>query len=650
MFRMKSDRSLIATRIVCLLAVLVIPAVIYGKDSWTSVKSKNFTLVGNASEKEIKQVATRLEQFREVFSLLFPHSKLAGLPTTVIVFKNNSSFKPYKPVADGKVVDVLGYFQSGRDVNYIALSAEKVSDETLRVIFHESAHLLINNTFGRAKIPPWFNEGLAEYYSSFKIEDSRKVSLGNPIPGHLYLLRSAKLWPLPSLFGIDYYTLERNGHDSRGLFYAQSWALVHYLMQRDSDSQKQLTKFLDLILAKTPTEQAFREAFKTDYSTFEKELANYIRKSSYRIDVATFERNLEFDDQMTSAPITEAQAQAYLGDLLNHTNRPREAIVKLREALTMDPELSMAHASLGIALAREEKYTEALQHLAKAVTSDSSSHLAHFYYAYALSKQGWNESLGVQSYSVENAAIMRAELEKSIKAQPNFAESYSLLAFVNLVTNQNLDDAAKQIKKAISLSPGDEQYAFILAQIYLKSGDVPAARKIVEPLANTSSDPRIRSTAEGVLKAILKYEKDLEEYEKAMAKRRTELANNNLAASTETEVQLSTHAYLEDALRKPISGQLRVLGLLKRIECTTRAITFTVSVDDQTLKFSTPKFENLTITSFTEDVSGQLVCGPRKVAESIVLTYQPNKDVKMRTDGTVVALEFVPRDFRFRTN
>jgi hypothetical protein len=42
------------------------------KDNWTSIHSRSFLLIGNASEKEIRQVGTRLEQFREVFSYLFP--------------------------------------------------------------------------------------------------------------------------------------------------------------------------------------------------------------------------------------------------------------------------------------------------------------------------------------------------------------------------------------------------------------------------------------------------------------------------------------------------------------------------------------------------------------------------------------------------
>ena len=62
------------------------------KDNWISVKSRNFFLIGNASEKEVRQVGLKLEQFREVFTLLFKNINFSGtVPTTVVVFKSDSS-------------------------------------------------------------------------------------------------------------------------------------------------------------------------------------------------------------------------------------------------------------------------------------------------------------------------------------------------------------------------------------------------------------------------------------------------------------------------------------------------------------------------------------------------------------------------------
>src|SRR5215210_1706245 len=110
--------SLALLAVLCLLA-LAPQSETFAKDTWTSVRSKNFFLVGNASEKEIKRVATRLEQFRDVLSRLLNKANLtSSTPTTVVVFKSRSAYAPFAPP------NTAGYFQPGPDMNYIALSEE----------------------------------------------------------------------------------------------------------------------------------------------------------------------------------------------------------------------------------------------------------------------------------------------------------------------------------------------------------------------------------------------------------------------------------------------------------------------------------------------------------------------------------------------
>jgi len=357
--------TLVLATVFYFLAVIPTHRPVSAKDTWLSVRSNNFFLVGNASEKEIRQVAARLEQFRDVFSRLFPGMKFTSpVPTTVIVFKSDSSYKPFKPLADGKVVLVSGYFQPGREVNYITLTSEKREENPYSVIFHEYVHLLVNNTLGKTSVPPWFNEGLAEYYSTLAVEDDQKVYLGNLIGPHLQLLRSSQLFPLDKLFAVDYYSLERKKHETRGLFYAQSWALLHYLMQGNEGKRRpQLSLFLDLLRTNTPLEKAFRQAFQTDYAGMFRELKDYIQRNSYRIQVAKFEKKLEFEAELKTVPIAEAEALAYLGDLLYHLRRPDEATAKLKEALSLDASLPMANASLGMVLLEQKKMSEAKEHL-----------------------------------------------------------------------------------------------------------------------------------------------------------------------------------------------------------------------------------------------------------------------------------------------
>src|SRR2546422_10923715 len=114
-------RSFVSSFALALLIIGVGHQSAQAKETWTTVRSKNFTLVGNASEKDIRLVANRLEQFRNVFGLLFPTITMnSPVPTTVIVFKSDSSYKPFKVNPN-----VAGYFQPGEDVNYITLTTER---------------------------------------------------------------------------------------------------------------------------------------------------------------------------------------------------------------------------------------------------------------------------------------------------------------------------------------------------------------------------------------------------------------------------------------------------------------------------------------------------------------------------------------------
>ena len=195
-----------------LLCFLVLnPPVASAKDNWISVKSKNFLLIGNASEKQIKQVAGRLEQFREVFTKVFPHMKFnTPVPTTVVVFKSRNAYKVFGPPNSG------GYFQGGVDVNYIALSTERYGppgqddDGVFNIIFHEYTHLLVKNTFKNA--PAWFNEGLAVNYEGSDLAKQTEQ-----------VRKAASLLPLSRL--------ERSfaGLDAKQatLAYAQSAVAVH---------------------------------------------------------------------------------------------------------------------------------------------------------------------------------------------------------------------------------------------------------------------------------------------------------------------------------------------------------------------------------------------------------------------------------------
>ncbi len=638
--------GLVLATVFCFLVVSW-DAPVAARDTWTSVRSKNFLLLGNASEKDIRQVGVHLEQFREVFSRLFTSLNVnSPVPTTVIVFKNDDSYRPFKPNQY-----VAGFFQPGADVNYITLklSTDLHSDQDpFTTIFHEYTHLLVRNT--NHNVPTWFNEGLAEYYSTFSITGDQKVVMGRPIASHVYRLRENRMLPLRTLFQVDQKSPYYNERDKQSIFYAESWALMHYLiLGKDGQRLPQMLKFVELLSANVPVEQAFPQAFGMSFESIEQELRSYVQRDRYPIISGSFSTRVGYDTAMQTAPMTEAEVQAYLGDLLLHSNRD-DCEAYLQKALTLDPSLAMAHASLGMLRVRQGKPEEARKSLERAVAANSQNYLTHYYYAYALSREGNRD---MQTVAPEIANRMRAELKLAIQLRPDFAESYSLLAFVSLVTNSDLDETLEMVKSALANSPERNDLVYMLAQLYLRKEDFKTARQLIARL-NGDSDPERRRRAQGLLAQII----SLEELARVRQERdllaSVALHSSDFRDSHDLNGQpvlvrdVDPAAILRESLRKPAAGETRAQGILVRLDCDAKGITFIVKVNDRFLKLHTDSFSQLNILSFSEDAGKQLNCGIRKPANNVVVCYSPANDPRARVDGAIKSIEFVPSDFKLQ--
>ena len=635
----------------CLLLAVSSLAPVAAKDTWTSVRSKNFLLIGNASEKDIRRVGTRLEQFREVFSRLFTNMNVnSPVPTTVVVFKNDESYRPFKPNAN-----TAGYFQPGQDVNYITLKLGndlRGEQDPFTIIFHEYTHLLIKNTSGN--VPTWFNEGLAEYYSTFSISDDQKVVMGRPIASHVYLLRENRMLPLRTLFQVDQKSPYYNERDKQSIFYAESWALMHYLiLGKEGERVVQMGKFVELISAGMPTEQAFQQAFKTDFESVERELGSYIQRDRYPIITRSFNTRVGYDTVMESAKLTEAETLAYLGDLLLHSYR-EDSEEYLKKALALDPNLPMANASMGMLHVRRGKPDEARKSLERAVAASSQNYLIHYYYAYALSREGNRDMQTVLGFAPETVAIMRSELKRAIELRPDFLESYSLLAFVNLVSDSNLDETMELLKGAIARNPGRSDLVFMLAQIYMRKDDFKTTRELIDKLI-ADSDEEIRERARGLLAQLVSTEayrarvKELKEQQVADARRSPSLRESPAAGVPPEAVETFDHAaVLREALRKPAAGETQTQGKLARIDCEAKGITFLVRINERFLKLKSDSFSYVYLMSFSEDAKGEITCGLRNPENNVVVSYLPSSNVRLKVDGVIKAIEFVPDDFKLK--
>jgi tetratricopeptide (TPR) repeat protein len=614
-------------------------------EGWVSVRSQNFLVVGEANEKELRRVATRLEEFHAVFSRLLSAGHFDNsVPTTIIAFRDDPAYQPFKPLLGGQTAAfVAGYFQPGAEVNYITLALDSEAPRGSSTLLHEYTHLLVNNYFRDA--PLWLKEGLSEFYSTARISgDRRRVTLGVELPHRSRALRGRALLPLATLLAVDQQSPYYYDADKRGLFYAESWALVHYLLEgRGGERRAQLSRFIDLLAAGTPAEDSFRGAFQTDAAGIEGELANYVRLASYTESTEAFERPLDFDAQLRVEPLTKAEGLAYLGDLLLHTERAEEAEGFLRQALELDAGLAPARVSLGVLRLRQNRFTEAREELQRAADADPHSQLAHYYLADALNREGTvagTDDISVKDFE-ERTNRIRAELRRAIELAPNFLEPYRLLAAVEMERGDHPEEAAALLGRAISRAPRRLDFTLMLAQSRLLQGDFDAARKLAEPVALRAGEARLREQAQALLGRI-NARAELAVRLKSRADEATQLE----ASASGPTLPCDMPAQGGPQYKKLRFAGEQACGRLVRIECADDFVVLNVETGERTLRLRADDLRGIRFVTYTAAVkTGRLSCGAREPTELVLVTYRPKRDDKQGFDGEPVAVEFIPEDW-----
>src|ERR1039458_5188090 len=144
---------------------------------WLEIHSTYFTVITDAGEKKGQEVALRFEQMRAVFATLLMRDRLnQPLPLTIVAFKNYKSYYQSAPLRQGQPIDVPGFFLPGEDQNFIVLNL--FEEGSWRAVAHDFAHLLLSSNY--PPVPGWFDEGLAEYFSSIRLDDKKYEIGGDP--------------------------------------------------------------------------------------------------------------------------------------------------------------------------------------------------------------------------------------------------------------------------------------------------------------------------------------------------------------------------------------------------------------------------------------------------------------------------------------
>jgi len=239
-------------RISLLLIFLVTTGVRYGdaaqggtgaKYSFLRLSTDTLELISDAGEPQARRALARMQQMERLLGQRRTHIR-------AYLFKDDRWFGDLRPVPTAQ-----GFYQSAAERDYLAVIA---GPEGLRALSHEFVHASLEHTTARR--PVWLEEGVAEFYSTVALERDRWV-VGRPIENHVRALRQVD-WLTPrELFGIGKDSSVYNEGNRVGVFYAQSWAFVHFLYTQPGYREK-IAEFAELLDEGVPAEEACLRAFR----------------------------------------------------------------------------------------------------------------------------------------------------------------------------------------------------------------------------------------------------------------------------------------------------------------------------------------------------------------------------------------------------
>jgi tetratricopeptide (TPR) repeat protein len=533
--------SLFPKMLVAIVAGVVLSTSVLAAEQspWREIHSPHYTVITDAGDKKGMEVALRFEQMRAIFATLLMKDRLnEPVPLTILAFRNDKNYYQSAPLRQGQPIDVPGFFLPGEDQNCIVLNLAE--EESWRAVAHDFAHVLIDYNY--PPVPGWFDEGLAEYFSSIRLDDKKYEIGGDPElhstpPNSLTELLSSQAWlALPDLLTMkrDTSTYDEGTHLT--MFYAQSWMVMHYLLH-----EKKLVQtgtYFDLVENQhVPVEQAIQKAYGVTSAQFDQAVKDYFhsltplfvaldasRKSGMPLPPQVYQSpEIVAPDAsvITTKVLRETDARALTDEAKIRIPERREAGVQELQALATAPDPTaaqgkgkeknqddkknpilvmnvgneIAHRALAWDHLQRKEFTDAAEELGNAAALNRGDMWIRYYlcvlkYRIAQSKHA----------EIEGLPNMMQDLRAVVEWYPEFADAYNLLAIAHLKGGGPV--AAMQAERAaMRLSPRNQQYVYNMAEIYITAKKWDAARALLERLVEQGKTEQGKSSGNPLVAA-----------------------------------------------------------------------------------------------------------------------------------------------------
>lgn len=226
--------------VLALLAALTAFAAAPAHAEWLRAETEHFIVYGDVAEGDIRAYAQRVERFDSLLRLYYPITVENEIPKLEIFLANGRRDMLRASPRIG--ANVGGYYTPNSARIHAVVDLQSMGANV--VLFHEYAHHFMFQMRSNA-YPAWFIEGFAEYYATADIRPDR-IQFGKHSPGRMNsLTMGANSWA--RMEDVLTWRFSPSGRFPGHAYYAQAWALTHYLMSTPERTQM-LSRYLSAVV------------------------------------------------------------------------------------------------------------------------------------------------------------------------------------------------------------------------------------------------------------------------------------------------------------------------------------------------------------------------------------------------------------------
>ncbi len=566
---------------------------------WIEVRSPHFVVASNAGEREARRIADQFEQIRTLFHTAFATLRVdPAQPMVILAAKNESTMKMLLP-EDWEVkghVHPAGLYEQGEDKHYVVLQLDSAGTNPFHSLYHEYTHAMLHLNF--TGLPLWLDEGLAEFYGNSRLSE-KESRIGTIDETHLYILQQNKLLPIETLLNVEQSSPHYNEANRASVFYAESWALVHYLMMDPEAQQRQLMKNFLATWDKSGNQiEAAQQTF-GDLKRFGQMIEGYSRQTTFRVGLLKNGQQAA-DKSYTVRSLPAGEILALRGDCATHRNKLELAKPLLEQAVQAEPNLPLSREALGYYLYRKGDQSGADAEMKKAMELGSTSFVAPYYHG-MLVVQG-----GLAGPEVVQEAIQ--SFQKATQINPQFAPAYEGLAQVYAYAPETQKQAVDAGIRAAKLDPTTRAYAVNVVYLLLNNNRDADAKQLAQRLLDKAKSTEEIQAARDLLERVKQHEQwVLQRNAPPSVTADANVAAKTAVASAPAEGPSVTVSGASQAVNPKML--LVVDGLLRGVDCShTPAVTMTMMVGKGPVDFHAEDFRKVGVTGVGESTMGLDSC------------------------------------------